>query len=70
MATGEESGRLAEVMKQQAKFYEEDAELRLAVINRMAGFGVWAFVAMLIIFAIFRLAMSYIGLIDQTMQSM
>jgi type IV pilus assembly protein PilC len=70
VATAEESGRLAEVMKQQAKFYEEDAELRLSVINRMAGFGVWAFVAILIIFAIFRLAMSYIGLIDQTMQSM
>jgi type II secretory pathway component PulF len=55
VATGEESGRLAEVMRQQAKFYEEETEHRLVVLTRLAGFGVWLFVAILIIIAIFRL---------------
>src|SRR5439155_16828650 len=45
VATGEESGRLPEVMKHQAKFYEEEAERKMTVLTRLSGFGVWAAVA-------------------------
>ena len=65
IATGEESGRLPEVMKHQAKFYEEEAELKLATLSKLAGFGVWAFVALLLCIAIFRLAMSVFGVYQQ-----
>lgn len=65
IATAEESGRLPEVMKHQAKYYEEEAERRLTVLSKVAGFGVWAFVAILIIIAIFRIANLYFGQINQ-----
>lgn len=56
VAVAEESGRLPEVMRQQARHYEELAELRLTVLMRMAGFGVWLIVAAFMVFAIFRIA--------------
>lgn len=55
IAVAEEGGRLPEVMRQQAKQYEELAELRLTVLMRMAGFGVWLVVAVFITIAIFRI---------------
>jgi type IV pilus assembly protein PilC len=55
LAVAEEGGRVPEVMRQQAEQYEEDAERRLAVLTRMASFGIWLFVASLIVLAIFRL---------------
>jgi type II secretory pathway component PulF len=61
---GEESGRLPEVMEQQAQYYHELAEQRLAVLTRVAGWGVWLFVAVLIVIAIFRLFLTYLGLLD------
>lgn len=67
VATGEESGRLPEVMKHQAKFYEEEAERQLAVLTKLSGFAVWAFVAALIVVAIFRIAMMYLNTINQFM---
>src|SRR5262249_45061569 len=64
-ATGEESGRLPEVMKQQAEFFEEEAELKLKILTKLSGFGVWAAVATIIIIAIFRIAMMYLNIINQ-----
>jgi type IV pilus assembly protein PilC len=64
VAVGEESGRLPEVMEQQAQYYHELAEQRLAVLTRVAGWGVWLFVAVLIVIAIFRLFLTYLGLLD------
>jgi type II secretory pathway component PulF len=55
VSVGEEGGRVPEIMRQQAKRYEDEAELRLAVATRLGGFGVWLFVALLIIIAIFRI---------------
>jgi type IV pilus assembly protein PilC len=55
LAMAEQGGRVPEVMRQQAEQYEEDAERRLAVLTRLASFGIWLFVATLIIIAIFRL---------------
>lgn len=55
VASAEESGRLPEAMRQQAKQYEGISELRLRVLTRAAGFGVWLVVAMLMIFAIYQI---------------
>ncbi len=65
VATGEESGRLPDVMKHQAKYYEEEAERKLSVLTKLTGFGVWAAVATLIVIAIFRIAMLYVNTINQ-----
>lgn len=68
VAVGEEGGRVPEVMRTRAKQYEEEAEMRLKVLTRIAGFGVWLVVAMLIITAIFRLARTYFGIYDQLLK--
>jgi type IV pilus assembly protein PilC len=67
VAVGEESGRLPEVMGQQAEVFEEEAGRRLAILTRAAGFGVWLFVAILIIVAIFRIFMLYLAAINQNL---
>jgi type IV pilus assembly protein PilC len=64
VAVGEESGRLPEVMEQQAHYYQELAGRRLTVLTHLAGWGVWLFVAVLIIIVIFRLFLTYLGLLD------
>lgn len=64
--TAEEAGRMSEVMRQQAKYYEEIAGQRLALLMRAAGFAVWASVAILIVIAIVRIYMTmYIGPLNQ-----
>ncbi len=68
VAVGEEGGRVPEVMRTRAKQYEEEAEMRLKVLTRVAGFGVWLIVAALIITAIFRLARVYFGIYDQLLK--
>jgi type IV pilus assembly protein PilC len=64
LATAEVGGQIPEMMRHQAEFYEEEAALRLTVLTRAAGYAVWLFVAILIIWLIFRMALSYIGLIN------
>jgi type IV pilus assembly protein PilC len=64
VAVGEESGRLSEVLRQQADHYHEEAGRRLAFLTAVAGYGVWLFVGVVIIVAIFRLFFSYLSLLD------
>ena len=64
VAVGEESGRLPEVMEQQAKNYQELAGRRLTVLTHVAGLGVWLLVAVLIIIVIFRIFLTYLGMLD------
>ena len=64
IAVAEESGRLTDVLKQQADHYHEEAGRRLAVLTAVASYGVWAFVGGLIIIVIFRLYLSYLGMLN------
>jgi type IV pilus assembly protein PilC len=64
LATAEESGQIPEMMRHQAEYYEEEASRRLVLLTRSAGFAIWITVACLIIWVIFRMALSYIGLLD------
>jgi len=64
MQTAEESGQIPEVMAQQAEFYREEADRKLSGLTKAASFGVWLFVAILIIIAIFRIFSVYIGAIN------
>ena len=65
----EEGGRTPEVMEKQAEFYQEESSVRLKVLTRFAGFGVWLIVAALMIFAIFRIFLTaYAPLFDLTKQ--
>jgi type IV pilus assembly protein PilC len=64
IAVAEEGGRVPEVMVNQAQFYEEEAGRRLVLLTRAAGFAVWAFVAILIIMAIFKIFSIYVNAIS------
>lgn len=64
IAVGEESGRLAESMERLAENYRERATSAFGVLTVIAGFLVWAMVAAVIIFLIFRLAGFYFGMIN------
>jgi type IV pilus assembly protein PilC len=65
LAVGEESGRLTDVLEHQGEQYAEESERRLKALAAAAGWGVWMVVAGIIIFCIFRIALSYIGMIDE-----
>lgn len=57
----EASGRLPEVMEQQADFYREEAERRLRGLTQAVSIGVYVLVGLFIIWAIFRLASIYLN---------
>jgi type II secretory pathway component PulF len=65
LAVAEASGSLSEVMAQQAGYYHEEAQRRLAGLSRVAAGLVWALVGLALILAIFRLYGSYIGSFNQ-----
>jgi type II secretory pathway component PulF len=71
VANAEEGGRTPEVMEKQAEFYQEESSLRLRVLTRVAGFGVWLVVAVVIIAMIFRIAMTaYIGPLNDALKGL
>jgi type II secretory pathway component PulF len=67
IATAEEGGRLPDVLKHQTEYYEEEARRRMSALTQGASWGVWVFVAILIIVAIFRIFLFYIQLIESNL---
>lgn len=63
--TGEVSGQLPEVMGRQSEHYHEDAQHKMTILTRLASFAVWGFVALLLIWAILRIAMKVAGIYDR-----
>ncbi|MHB1422757.1 MAG: type II secretion system F family protein [Gemmataceae bacterium] len=61
IAVAEESGTLDQVLAHQAEHYQEESGRRLATLTSLAGYGVYGFVGLVIIIAIFRIANWYIG---------
>src|SRR5262249_22205937 len=59
VASAEEGGRVPEIMRHQALYYQEEASRRLKALTRAASFGVWMLYAAFMIFAIFRLGSVY-----------
>lgn len=63
--TGELSGSVPEAMGRLSAEYNERAEHQLAILNTSLGWAVWCFVAALIIFLIFRIFTTYLGVLTQ-----
>jgi type IV pilus assembly protein PilC len=61
---GEQSGNLVESMAHLSGLYQEQARAAMNVLATIGGFAVWVVVAAIIILAIFRLAMFYIGALN------
>jgi type II secretory pathway component PulF len=66
VAVAEGSGRLPELLREQANDYDEETRRRLGFLNQVASYLVWLGVAFLIIFAIYRIFSTvYIENIDK-----
>lgn len=61
VASSEASGRVPEMMRHQAEYYNEEASRRMKTLTMLSGMGVWACCAVFIIWAIFRLASIYLN---------
>jgi type IV pilus assembly protein PilC len=61
---GETTGELVESMGRLTEQYEEQAQAAMHILSRIAGFLIWAGVACLIIFIIFRIMSFYLGMIN------
>jgi type IV pilus assembly protein PilC len=61
VASAEEGGRTAEVMKNRAEYYEDVARMRLGILARVASFAIWAAVAIVMVVAIIRMYMNILG---------
>ncbi len=71
LATAEEGGRVPEVMRHQAAYYQEEAERRLKALTATASFLVWLVTAGLLIFLIFSIFMrAYLGPINDMLKVM
>ncbi len=64
LEVGEESGRLDEVLRQQAEYYDEEAGRRLTALATVSGYGVWALIGVLLIVIILRIFMTYVNLLN------
>lgn len=64
---GEESGRLPETLALLSEQYQDQAKRAMAALTVIGGFLVWALVAALIIWVIFRVASVYLGILDQAL---
>jgi type IV pilus assembly protein PilC len=65
LAVGEESGRLTDVLQQQAEHYQEESSRRMTILTWVAGALVWLIVAVLIVIVVFRIFLSYLNLLDE-----
>jgi type II secretory pathway component PulF len=61
IAVGEEGGRVPEVMRHQADYYQEEAGRRLTTLTRLATMLVWLIYAIFMVVTIFRIASIYLG---------
>jgi type IV pilus assembly protein PilC len=64
LLVGEETGNTAEAMERLAVRMREDAERKLKTAAEFTGYAIYGLVAMMIIFFIFRIALSYIGMLN------
>jgi type IV pilus assembly protein PilC len=65
LSVAEESGRLTEVLRQEADHYHDEASRRMTAVTVALTILVWLMVAGFIITAVFRIFLAYIDLINQ-----
>lgn len=68
--TAEQTGTVPEQLDRMSAIFEDDALRAMSRLTKIIGGTVWAFVAGVIIFFIFRIALTYVGMlndmVDQT----
>jgi type II secretory pathway component PulF len=64
LQVGEQSGRLDESMLKLADLYQDRARAAIATLTHIAGFAVWALVALMIVAILVRIVSQYAGFIQ------
>jgi type II secretory pathway component PulF len=64
MEVGERSGRMSETLAILSQQYQDEARAALAMLTKIAGFGVWMLVAALIVSIIFQVVGQYVNMIN------
>jgi type II secretory pathway component PulF len=64
IAIAEEGGRIPEMMRHQADYYNDEASRRLTALTRVATFGVWLLYAIFMVIAIFSIANMYLSALN------
>jgi type II secretory pathway component PulF len=70
LAAAEHAGSAAEALEVLSRDYTERSIMANRMLTAAASFAVWGFVASIIIFFIFRLAMFYLGTINEALQGL
>ncbi len=65
---GERSGRLSETLSLLASQYQDEARAAISMLTRIAGFAVWLLVAGLLVMLIFRMAGSYVNMLNDAVK--
>ena len=60
IAAGEEGGRVPEIMRHQAGYYQEEAARRLTTLTRLLTMLIWLIYAAFMVATIFRIAGIYL----------
>jgi type IV pilus assembly protein PilC len=68
LQVAEDSGQMVESMDRLSRRYQEESEMALQTLTKIAGFAVWALVAGLITLMIFRLAGFYLNTINNALK--
>jgi type IV pilus assembly protein PilC len=67
LENAEESGRLTQVLEHQTKYYEEESGRRLTILTTVVSWGIWLSIATVIIIVIFRMFLTYLGVLESNM---
>jgi type II secretory pathway component PulF len=68
LQVAEESGQIVESTERLSRRYQEEAEIALQTLTKLAGFAVWAIVAALVTLMIFRLFGFYLKTINDALK--
>jgi type IV pilus assembly protein PilC len=69
LRTAETAGSIPEEMGRLSEHYNEQSRLQMALLNQAAGWAVWGMVAALLVFLIFRMALAYIGMLNEAVKN-
>jgi type IV pilus assembly protein PilC len=68
VATAEETGTVPEQLDRMSHLFEDDAQRAMHRLTSFFSGAVWACVAMIVIFFIFRIAMMYVGMLNDAVK--
>jgi type II secretory pathway component PulF len=67
LSGAEEAGRLDDVLEHQSKWYAEESERRLTTLTKAIGTAIWVLIGGILVFLIFRIAGSYLDILNRAM---